>query len=516
MIGAHGNWVHDLEVADFDGDGLPDVLTHGNGTHIWYQNAPDNWTERDLSSSDKTKEGIGIGDIDNDGRIDFVQGGWWFKNPGTRMDNWTTFRFASGYDGGSFTAVIGDLNGDGRPDIVVSEQHKRHPLAWYVAPADPRQGDWARQVVADDMGAHKLNLADMNGDGRIDLVVGLELAEMRLYLNDGSAAPVFTSHVIQTKGCHNTRVADINGDGSADILCANYIGHPPLEVWLNQRLDPLSLEKWHHIRVDAAREKMGSGLPAFGLAFGDIDRDGQVDIVSGRYFYRNPGGDLTGPWQRSAFPVDADAMLVLDVDGDGQLDAIAQALPNVYWLKPNANGSQWTAQIVARLTPTEHGNAQGYRLARILPGSARSDIVFTTGDGVWMLRIPDDSAAGHWPSFKIASGTTEDLLAVGDVDGDGRIDFVASGASNGRTVDWYRNPGRADRLWERYPVGDVVGWGDRSEVVDIDGDGRPDIVVSTENGASTGAATYWFKAPRDPRTQPWTRHELASKARPIR
>jgi hypothetical protein len=509
-IGTHGNWVHDLEVADFDGDGRPDVLTHGNGTHLWYQDSPESWVDLNLSAGEKTKEGIGVGDIDGDRRIDFVQGGWWYSNPGSRAGPWRAHQFASGYDGGSYTAAVGDLNGDGRPDIVVSEQHKRQALAWYSAPPDPRTNNWAKNLLATDIGAHKLNIADMNGDGRADLVVGLELAELRLYVNRGGVTPRFGKNTLNTSGCHNARVADVNSDGHPDILCANYLGHPPVDLWQNQP-PPAALDKWQYIKADSSRTKMGTGFPAFGLAFGDFNHDGWVDIVSGKYFYRNPGGDMTGQWSRLTFPVDADAMLVLDVDGDGQLDVLAQSLPDVYWLKPNADGSHWTAHLVARLPATGHKNGQGYRLARIVPGSTRPEVVFTTGDGVWYLRVPDGPAGSRWSSTKVASDTSDDVLAVGDLNGDGWDDIVASDGANGQTVYWFQNPGSASGAWRGSTIGSVSDWADRAEVADIDGDGRLDVVVSAENGKASGAMTYWFQAPADPKEQPWTRRTIATQ-----
>jgi hypothetical protein len=510
-IGAHGNWVHDIEVADFDGDGKLDVITHGNGTHLWYQGGTDSWVDRNLSSIDKTKEGIGIGDVDGDGRIDFVQGGWWFRNPISRTGTWTAYQFASGYDGGSYTAAIGDLNGDGRLDIVVSEQHSRSELAWYVGPTDPRQGGWIKYKLDGDIGAHKLNIADLNNDGLADLVVGLELAELRLYVNNGGLAPTFSRKTVNSTGCHNARVSDVTGDGLADILCANYLNNPPVELWINQPPSTLALNRWQYINIDSTREKLNTGYAAFGLAFGDIDRDGRTDIVSGKYFYRNPGGDLTAAWTRVTFPVDADAMLVMDVDGDAQLDVIAQALPSVYWLKPNADGSQWTAQVVATLPATSHVNGQGYRLARIVPSTSKQQIVFTVGDGTWYVQVPDDPKAGVWASVRIASGTSEDLLAVGDIDGDGFDDVVASDGTTGKTIYWYQNPGNGGTNWIRRNVGDVTDWADRAELVDVNGDGRPDIIVSAENGSASGAVTSWFQSPPDPTTLAWTKHAVATQ-----
>lgn len=72
-------------------------------------------------------------------------------------------------------------------------------------------------MLASDIGAHKLNIVDLNGDGRPDLVVGLELAELRIYISGGGASPTFTKKTLNNTGCHNARVGDVNGDGSVDI-----------------------------------------------------------------------------------------------------------------------------------------------------------------------------------------------------------------------------------------------------------------------------------------------------------
>lgn len=91
---------------------------------------------------------------------------------------------------------------------------------------------------------------------------------------------------------------------------------------------------------------------------------------------------------------------------------------------------------------------------------------------------------------------------------DGFVDIVASDA-NGKTIDWYQNPGTGAGDWIRHKVGEVPKWVDRAELADVDGDGRLDVVVSVENGATSGAGTYWFQAPLDPVTQTWARRTIA-------
>jgi hypothetical protein len=74
-----------------------------------------------------------------------------------------------------------------------------------------------------------------------------------------------------------------------------------------------------------------------------------ADIVSGRYGYRNPGGDMTGKWGASTSSTWTPA---LDVDGDDLADVIRMSLPDIYWLEAtDGSGAAWTAAKSARLRP---------------------------------------------------------------------------------------------------------------------------------------------------------------------
>jgi len=74
---------------------------------------------------------------------------------------------------------------------------------------------------------------------------------------------------------------------------------------------------------------------------------------------------MTGPWKRVTFPINVDGMLLTDVDGDGQLDVIGEAVLDVYWLKPlDREGDNWKIGTIPEGTDW---NTQGYMVARLVP-----------------------------------------------------------------------------------------------------------------------------------------------------
>lgn len=525
VIGAHGNYGHDVEVADLDGDGKLDVVVREGRTHVFFQDgeggpgkaAAIRWQK--VAIATEGRGGTTLADLSGDGRPDIVQNGYWLETPSSRKGEWRRHTIASGWPGDVGVGVA-DVDRDGRQDVVLAPAEENGRLVWYAGPADPRKGPWRETVIDGAVGfAHTFKLGDFDRDGWLDVAFAemsqSERKRVGVFFNRGRGAR-FELQVLSTRGSHNIRVGDIGGDGALDIVGADW-DRSPLELWRNKAVaarTPAAPAKaaapaqrafgFTHVEVDGQREGQ-----SFGLCFPSIAGDGQRDIAAGPYFYRNPRGALTGAWKRSRFPVNADAMWAFDVDGDGRDDVLAQALPDVYWLAPqDAEGRSWKATVVARgLARTEHGNSQGYALAQLVPGG-KPEVLLSTGKGIHYLVVPPNPRT-TWRSVAITEDdTSEEGIGVGDLDGDGDADIAAARGKDGNEIAWWQNPGTGGGRWSRRDVGRVEGWADRFAVADVNRDGRADIVVSIENGEASGAPTFWFEQPGG-KGATWARHTVA-------
>ncbi len=519
IIGTTANWTKDVELADFDGNGFMDIATRiADRAFFFFQTSRNVWSQVTYTPASLGIEGMASGDVDNDGDIDLVIQGAWLRNPGgsnaRTASSWQRFAIGSAPD--EFKALVVNMDADPAKEILFSSSEGTAAVTlWDPATGDPT-GSWTARTVASSVErAHTLQAADMDRDGDVDVIVGQMHTsvsrQLAIYLNSGSTPATWTKLLVdQGSGIHNGVVADIGNDGDFDIFGANWTTNPPVHLWTNGTTVPT--DSWRYVRLSSTHAQ------TFGLAFGDMNRDGRTDVVSGNYWYTNPGGDLTSTWVRSAaLPNATHAILTMDVDGDALSDVIAQKTEGsqlaVYWLEATtAAATSWTSTNIGRVPVASHAlGAQGYRIANVRTGG-RPEILISSGNGIWYFEVPSSPATDPWTAVRVSANASDEGFDAGDIDRDGQLDVIAS-TGDSKRVEWYRNPGTGGGDWQAFVVGNMneAVYPDRFATADLNGDGRLDIVGTEENGQTSGARTFWWQQPTTATASNWIRRTIVTQ-----
>ncbi len=273
-----------------------------------------------------------VGDVDDDGVPEVMIGArsprgelYWIDRAAD--GSWTTHLIDDSCGpleaGGAFI----DITGNGRPDFVAGHDAAADKLFWWECPEDPTQ-PWARREIA-TMPANKSHdqmAADIDGDGREEVYFWNQGAELLLRATvpeDPTASPWPT---VSTIAAHvneeGLAAADVDGDGSPELIAG---------------------QSWYRLRGDGSweRHEYARGYCSPKVAAADFDGDGQVEIVlsegdasifrggPGRLVLFRRGSDVEGPWQEEVLHdalLDPHTLQVADLDGDGRPDIVVGEL----------------------------------------------------------------------------------------------------------------------------------------------------------------------------------------------
>lgn len=227
---------HDQAFGDVDGDGRDEIvfLSQFAGV-LGYFDIPadprvEPWPEANLHiiHEGENIEGLAVADVDGDGCVEIIAGGSILKRVegGWKRTKFSDYRIP--------VVEVADLTGNGLPDIILSEgESDEGRLGWFEAPG------WKEHLLADDLWhPHSLGVADFDGDGRPDIMVGeMQLAKpdnFRLIIcrNTGNG---FEPVVIDTEHpTHHARVINVEGSPLPSIVGKPYEPGSQVDLWVNR------------------------------------------------------------------------------------------------------------------------------------------------------------------------------------------------------------------------------------------------------------------------------------------
>ncbi len=344
-------------------------------------------------------------------------------------------------------------------------------------------------------------IGDIDGDGKPDLVLVNNISNtVSIYRNTATNGTInassFAAKVDFITGTYPNSVAigDINGDGKLDLAVVNYFSNT-VSIYRNTAtIGSITSSSF------AAKVDFSTGIGPSSVAIGDIDGDGKLDLAvasGGVSVYRNTTTngtiDVNSFAQPVGFPIvdfsfagsNAESVAIRDFDGDGKADLAAATYQTISLLKNTSTIGFINKSSFAAVKIIEAGSISYQSIATgDLNGDGEPDLAFVSSflsAFSVLFNITTNYIFAVRQSFSPISNAILTSLAIGDLNGDGKVDLVV-GNNNPNSVSVYRNVGSSDP--SRFsifanPVNFPTSNNPRSVAIgDLDGDGKPDLVVA--------------------------------------
>jgi len=340
-----------------------------------------------------------------------------------------------------------DLTGTGRDDVIVGAREGHPSIYWYENPGPG--GDWKRHDVVNVPALEAGGaLADLTGDGRLDVLAGGPLGHHDAYWFEQPADPreEWTTHVICSDyhKYHDQAFADVDDDGEPEVVLLSQ--YSEVICYYDLPDDPRG-SGWP--RSDRTVVAAGTG-DAEGIQVLDIDDDGRTELVVGRrIFHREDeaGEEWTAERVAPGWEDERVRVVAADVDEDGREELLL-------------------AECELPALGARHGIYHDGRFGVCAPPEWEPTV------------LRDDLHCPH-------------SLQVADFDGDGHPDvFLAeSDYDDNENPRQFVFENRGDGAFETHLVGEGIGTHE-AKVADLTGDGTPDVVGKTDTANARVDAWY--------------------------
>merc|ERR1740124_1432558 len=482
-------------------DGLIDIVVGNNGSadRIMMNKGNNKYEYVELGEKNIDTQAIQLGDMDGDGLVDIVVGvfggrNYLYQNNGTSA--YRRFKLPGG-DTETTKLELGDLNGDGQVDIVLLNEGADNEIllnrgggefAQLVLPFLKNGKFYDAQNDSTNVkdGAEYVALGDLNNDGEVDVVLGIDPSEssitsassaiqIEILMNGGGKGRYETKTLPNEKyfGSSAVILEDLNGDGILDMVIGNTIESN--EVFMSNNKGTYDVT-----------DLLDSTHYTTSLAVGDFNNDGRFDLVVGNYdniqLYTDNGNNNYVPKTISVFDEGArdteiSSIAIGHLDGDEFLDIVIGTVGSEnlilynnplqsFDIRPLPGGMEGQTKAIAL------GDFDGNDQLDITIGNEISENMVLLNNGTRTFNI----------SYVFDDSSTS-CIALGDLNNDTKLDIVVGNDLTDNNTLWLNN-GDGTFTGSPLPRLDNENNIEASSIAlgDLNGDGIVDIVIGNNKG----------------------------------